>query len=280
MRRFSLRNPFAKRIPDEGNAPSAEAAGTKPTAETPEEILERIREEKQTNAARIRAAALKKGLSRLVTKTNAATLALVVFLSIVAVVFLLSMVRQNGGSFTISLGRMDYYRYGIELSEDPSFTSASSRLEAEALTRATNISVMDLPENLDDLDGSHNGKDYIAYTFYVRNNGTADFDYRYQLDIKEVTRNVDAAVRVGMYYNGGSRQIFAKRAADGAAEPGTVTFATDKVIDGGTIMDMNIGSVDKYTIIIWIEGDDPECTDDLLGGVIKMSMTIEVLEQE
>ena len=43
-------------------------------------------------------------------------------------------------------------------------------------------------------------------------------------------------------------------------------------------MDMNIGSVDKYTIVIWIEGDDPECTDDLLGGVIKMSMTIEVLE--
>ena len=63
---------------------------------------------------------------------------------------------------------------------------------------------MDLPENLDDLDGSHNGKDYIAYTFYVRNNGNADFDYRYELNVKEVTRNLDSAIRVGMYYNGGN----------------------------------------------------------------------------
>ena len=165
---------------------------------------EKIKAERRKEAARIRAMTLRKGMLRLVTKTNAATLALVVFLSIVAVIFLISMVRENVGSFTISLSRADFYRYGIELSEDPSFQSASSRLEAEALTHATNISVMDLPENLDDLDGSHNGKDYIAYTFYVRNNGNADFDYRYELNVKEVTRNLDSAIRVGMYYNGGN----------------------------------------------------------------------------
>ena len=35
-----------------------------------------------------------------------------------------------------------------------------------------------------------------------------------------------------------------------------------------------VGDIDKYTIVIWVEGDDPECTDDLIGGEIKMHMTL------
>lgn len=229
---------------------------------------------------KLRAAALQRGMFRLITRSNAVNLALVVLLSIVAVIFLLSLVQSGTGTFTISLNRTDMYRYGIELSPDAGFTSASSRLEAEAIDGATNISAQDLPEDLDDTDGSHNGKNYIAYTFYVRNNGTTDLNYRYLLDIQEATRQLDEAVRVAIYYNGGSRQIFAKPAANGSPEPDTVPFATAKVIDSGTIMDMAVGSVDKYTIVIWIEGDDPECTDERLGGIIKMAMSIEVLMED
>lgn len=236
----------------------------------------------EVEAARrkLRNAALRRGMLRLVSRDNAVNLALVVLLSVVAVIFLLSLVQSGVGNFTISLARTDMYRYGIELSPDAGFTSASSRLEAEAIEGATNISAADLPENLDDIDGSHNGRNYIAYTFYVRNNGTTDLDYRYQIDITEVTRELDSAIRMAVYYNGGQRQVFAKRAADGAPEPGTIPFATDTVIDGGSIMDMTIGSMDKYTIVIWIEGDDPECVDDRLGGVIKMAMSIEVMADE
>ena len=28
------------------------------------------------------------------------------------------------------------------------------------------------------------------------------------------------------------------------------------------------------TVVIWLEGDDPECVDNLLGGEIKISMNI------
>ena len=37
---------------------------------------------------------------------------------------------------------------------------------------------------------------------------------------------------------------------------------------------MKPGTKDRYTIVIWIEGDDPECKNDLLGGEIKMHMDI------
>ena len=34
------------------------------------------------------------------------------------------------------------------------------------------------------------------------------------------------------------------------------------------------GEIDKMTVVIWLEGDDPECVDNLLGGEIKISMNI------
>ena len=33
-------------------------------------------------------------------------------------------------------------------------------------------------------------------------------------------------------------------------------------------------SNDKITVVIWLEGDDPECNNDLLGGEIRMHMDI------
>ncbi len=229
---------------------------------------------------KLRAAALQKGMVRLLTRANAVNLVLVALISIVALIFLLSLIQSGVGNFTISLSRTDLYKYGIELASDSDFTLATSRLEAEAIQGATNISVNDLPLELDQEDGSHNGQNYIAYTFYVRNNGKADFNYRYRIDIQEVTRQLDTAARLAVYYNGGDREVFARRAADGQPEPDTVPFATDTVVDSGTIMDMKIGTVDKYTVVIWIEGDDPECTDERLGGVIKLGMSIEVLPED
>ena len=37
---------------------------------------------------------------------------------------------------------------------------------------------------------------------------------------------------------------------------------------------MKPGKKDRFTIVIWIEGDDPECNNALLGGEIKMHMDI------
>ena len=36
------------------------------------------------------------------------------------------------------------------------------------------------------------------------------------------------------------------------------------------------GEIDKFTIVIWLEGNDPECTDEIRGGKIKFSMNFSV----
>ena len=36
--------------------------------------------------------------------------------------------------------------------------------------------------------------------------------------------------------------------------------------------DFKVGDVDKYTIVIWIEGNDSECIDDIRDGYVRMRM--------
>ena len=38
--------------------------------------------------------------------------------------------------------------------------------------------------------------------------------------------------------------------------------------------DFKPGDTDKFTIVVWLEGDDPDCVNALLGGEIKMHMDI------
>ena len=49
--------------------------------------------------------------------------------------------------------------------------------------------------------------------------------------------------------------------------------------EDGTIIlekrsDMVPDQVDKITIVIWLEGDDPECVNAILGGEMKIHMDI------
>jgi hypothetical protein len=34
------------------------------------------------------------------------------------------------------------------------------------------------------------------------------------------------------------------------------------------------GDITKFTIVIWLEGDDPDCVDSIIGGQFKVDMSI------
>ena len=57
-------------------------------------------------------------------------------------------------------------------------------------------------------------------------------------------------------------------------EPNTIPFNTEKEIISEQREEFASGEIDKCTVVIWIEGNDPECLDDLIGGEIKMHMDI------
>jgi len=37
---------------------------------------------------------------------------------------------------------------------------------------------------------------------------------------------------------------------------------------------MRAGDLDKITVIIWIEGDDPDCVHALIGGHVRLHMKL------
>lgn len=214
-----------------------------------------------------------------VLRARKLTLLLMGLATVVTVVFLISVVQERMGNFTINLNRLDMYRQGIMLSDRYDFEDPKSRLKAEAVQNATNISVKDLPDNLDAIDGNNNGKDYMAYTFYVRNGGRETVDYYYNILIEMVAKGVDDAVRVAVYDgHTGERTIYAKRSASGGPEPGTVPFADKDVVMENYVRNFQVEDVDKYTVVIWLEGDDPQCVDAIIGGMIRLSMNIEIAE--
>lgn len=103
--------------------------------------------------------------------------ALVVLTLAFGVLFALSFMQENMGNFTINLNRLELFRRGVAIADNGDFNNATARLAADALDNGTNIATDDLPDNLDDIDGSHNGKNYVAYTFYIRNAGKTDLGY-------------------------------------------------------------------------------------------------------
>ena len=50
----------------------------------------------------------------------------------------------------------------------------------------------------------------------------------------------------------------------------TVETASGKTVETGQRAELMPGEIDKYTVVIWLEGEDPECVNDILGGTIEM----------
>jgi hypothetical protein len=58
---------------------------------------------------------------------------------------------------------------------------------------------------LDKVDGAQNGKDYINYTFYIKNAGTDDVGYYGALNIDSVVKGADEAARVMVFITANDR---------------------------------------------------------------------------
>lgn len=201
-------------------------------------------------------------------------LTLLSMLLLVAVLFIFAFMQEKMGNFTINLNRLELYRKGISIADNGDFDGATARLTASTVEDATNISIDDLPEDIDDLDGSHNGKNYMAYTYYVRNAGKEDLGYKASITLDSCAKGAEKAVRVAVWRNG-ERVVYAAPAADGNEENGCKNFKSDDVVCTYTEKEFLVGNVDRYTIVIWMEGDDPECVDSIIGGSVEFSMKID-----
>ena len=202
-------------------------------------------------------------------------LALLILLIFLIILYFTLSIVYGAGKFTVILDKNLNWDKGIVIYENLQNKTVSRRLEASTLDTMDNISIAWLPENLDtEADGGHNGENYIAYTFYIENEGEETINYWYSILIDDVILNVDEAIRVMVYLNG-EETVYAKlNGATEEPELDTKAFYSEGTVMLESRQNFTPGDIDRFTIVIWIEGDDPDCTNALLGGELKMHMDI------
>ncbi|MDD6994648.1 MAG: hypothetical protein SPH68_00230 [Candidatus Borkfalkiaceae bacterium] len=217
---------------------------------------------------------------RLLKKLIPAILAVIAALLIL--VYVVSVMYSKFGSFTVSVNKYHALQYGLSLSDDRYFSAPTSRLNCKAVEEMTNIDGATLDEiDLGAVDGNDSGENYLCYTFYCKNSGKETLSYEYSMNITNMTMDIEKAVRIRLIqtYNETlvAKDDFARAAGvdeDGNSvpEPDTVAFFNKNTVTKGVIEDFKPNDVMKYTVVIWLEGNDPDCVDSIIGGVMKVEM--------
>ncbi len=199
-------------------------------------------------------------------------------LAVLLIMYIISMLTTQWGDLVISIGDL-YDGKSIMLSESASFDDAAVKLNGGSVKDVTNITKAWLPKGLDGAKtGQHNGENYLAYTFFLKNTGDQDLKYNTTMTITGVSKSADEAIRIQIYKNG-KDNTYAKgsyRNRKTAETDATKWVDTDDVIKTKD-SPLKAGSVDKFTVVMWIEGNDPECVDAIRGGTIRSQMVFDVV---
>ncbi len=199
---------------------------------------------------------------------------LLILLLFFSLLYLVLYVVNSNGYFTIKLDKNLKAERHILLSSDSEFSAETVEIKVKGLEYMDNITESWIPMNeVIKKEGDNSGDNYIAYTYFIKNDGEQKTDYKSKIVVESVIKNVDDAVRVAVFTNG-EKKVYAKKAKNGKEEPNTIAFLSNHLIMEQERNGLEPGQMDRYTILVWLEGKDPECIDDIIGGEMKMSMVI------
>ena len=181
------------------------------------------------------------------------------------------------GGFSVSLVEDSHVDKKISLSYTKDFSDPRTVLVCDKLEQMDNITEAWLPEDINDIDGNHNGKNHIAITFYLKNAGNAAIDYKKEILISGVKQGADEAIRVKLYTNDEAIVYAKPKKGTTVPEDNTQAFYSMGKVMSETRTNFKPEEIDKFTIVVWLEGNDPECIDNIKSGNVKMEMKFEII---
>lgn len=203
-----------------------------------------------------------------------------------ALIAVITFYGNNVGNFVMSIDP-DLKDKEIYISKSSEFINPTSLLQADSVRNARDITytMVDV-EEVKKTDGSYNDPyfKYLAYTFYVKNFGNESTDLSYYLQITSAKKNVDKTIRVMVIseVDGVSteRIYMAKDESEAEYEdiPDCLEFVNEKMIMEDKVYGFFPEQMIKFSVIIWIEGQDPDTTSDILGGQIKIQMKFSAID--
>ena len=238
-------------------------------------------------------------------------------LALLLTFFIMSLVTQMRGHFTINMTN-DLFREGFSVCENKEFDNPSSMLYSIPLEGAMCVSIANIPEDVLETDGYYHGEDYFAYTFYIRNDGESVVDYEWQVRVNSESQDLSKATWVMVFeddqmafyaeaeedgsiealpaFNDNTRGYLKMPFVDYAKYPSEqyekievsstipyyrvipISFLDDVTVAAGRQTEVSPSTIHKYTIVLWLEGDDPDCTNELIGGHIGFEMNFKLIK--
>ena len=155
---------------------------------------------------------------------------LLILLLFFSLLYLVLYVVNSNGYFTIKLDKNLKAERHILLSSDSEFSTETVEIKVKGLEYMDNITESWIPmDEVIKKEGDNSVDNYIAYTYFIKNDGEQKADYKSKIVIESVIKNVDDAVRVAVFTNG-EKKVYAKKAKNGKEEPNTIAFLSNHLI--------------------------------------------------
>lgn len=226
-------------------------------------------------------------VKRVILKKSSFSFLIIIFGLLSIIMYLLTLYGSASGNFMIAIDPDDFER-GIILSESRTFQEPSSRLFATSISGVTdmtydNLALKEIMEAEGDYFDPFNT--YLAYNFYLKNNGKETVTVEYYLSIQEINRNVEEAVRF-VWIEDGYIRMYKKPDSVPKEYQYLINRRPDEVIDFQEsevfrlrVEDFKPGDVKQFSIIIYIEGQDDDCNDSIMGGSLRASIQYFIVEE-
>ncbi len=226
------------------------------------------------------------GVRKKMLKTRIVTLGVIITGMLSLAFTVATFYGQNAGNFVMTVDYAALTR-GIQISTDEAFTSPSSILMSDPIRDARDMTYSWLKlREVEETEGNFTDIDYeyVAYTFYVRNMGTETIDVTYHIRITDVYNNLDEAIRILVIEDGVQTMYQKPDALDAFGNPPiyppelppAVDFLTDTIVTRQRFTNFRPGDIKKFSVLIWLEGYDPDTNDEVLGGMIKAQMNFSI----
>ena len=204
-----------------------------------------------------------------------------------SIIGVLAYFGQNMGTFVISLDNT-VYEANIVLSDRADFATASPRLLVTPVTDTWPVCYTDLKiEEIKATDGDFADKEgltYIGYTFYLKNEGNTKVDIEFAVNIISITLDLDECLRFMLIEDDVKETIYMKSDSapkndcDHTPDDLCQDFLSDSYICKSQIESFRPNEVKKFSVIIWLEGWDEDCTNDKMGGQMRMEMVFSIVK--
>ena len=222
------------------------------------------------------------------------TVAIIICLILLLIFAGFTIYGNKVGNFVVNVNRNADIR--LSLSSQADRSNQTERLAYSSVMELNDTSYCWLPNdlarrgfgNISDMEESR----YLAYSFYLINNSDRALDYDMDLTLVDTVGDPLGMLRVMIIEEENdtydeSNRIYAltepspEQEAQLQAELLTlVPYRTEAFLLGEkklfsiNVKDFEVGAYRKYTVVIWLEGCDPDCNNKHMGERAKMQLDI------